>query len=310
MVALCLPSCARQEEVAEERAASSEVPSGAGEPAPPPAPAPVMEQARFAKAQDRSAASIPAAPVPVRPISRKLVRTVNLDVQVRATEQAASAVQAVAVQLGGYVGTVDAQRVEGVLHYRITLRVPVDQLDKALAEIRKLAVRVDREHQEVQDVTDQYVDLDARLRTLQATERELQALLAEARQRGQKVEDIMAVYQQLTEIRSQIEQIQGQLLSLEKLAALSTINLQITPVEAARPVTPEEGWQPSDTVRGSTRILLTLLRAAGDFAIFALIVLLPLGLLAALVVWLVKRLARRLPASPAAGTGQTPAAGI
>lgn len=314
MMALCLPSCGRSEReapVVEELAAAPEQAPPADARTAAPAP---LAQAEPAKAQDVSAASSPAAPP--RPLARKLVRTVDLALEVQSTENAAAAIQALAGQLGGYVGNLDAQRVEGLLQYRITLRVPVEQLDKALAAIRKLAVRVDRERQAVEDVTDRYVDLDARLRTLQATERELQALLTEARQRGQKVEDIMAVYQQLTEIRSQIEQIQGQLLSLEKLAALSTINVHLSPVEAARPVTPEEGWQPSSTVRGSTRVLLTLLRAIGDFAIFAVIVLIPMGLLIALVVWVAKAARRRLPpplppsATPAPGPGQGPAAGV
>ena len=88
---------------------------------------------------------------------------------------------------------------------KMTLRVPVERLEEALSAIRKLAGRVEREQQRVEDVTDRFVDLEARLRTLRATEAELQALLAESRQKARKVEEIMAVYRELTEIRSQIE---------------------------------------------------------------------------------------------------------
>jgi hypothetical protein len=235
------------------------------------------------------------------PMTRKLVRTVNIDLEVKSTEDVAAAVQALANRSGGYVGNVEAQRREGIVYYRITLRVPVEQLDKTLAEIKKMAVRVNHESQAVQDVTDQYVDLDARVRTLQATERELQALLAESRRRGSDVEDIMAIYRELTGIRSQIEQIQGQLKSLEQLAALSTINIALHPVETAKPVAADE-WNPGSTFRVSLRTLVTLLRAAGDFAIFTVVVLLPIGL----VVWLLVRLvmrARRRVTPPAVGEG-------
>jgi len=230
---------------------------------------------------------------------------VDLNLEVKSTEEAAAAAQALANRVGGYVGNVEAQRREGVLYYQITLRVPVEQLEATLSEIKKMAVSVNHESQTVHDVTDQYVDLDARIRTLQATERELQALLAESRQRGSKVEGIMAVYRELTGIRSQVEQIQAQLKSLEQLAALSTISLTLNPVEGAKPVAPDV-WNPGGTLRMSLRTLVILLRAAGDFAIFAVVVLLPIGLAVWGVVWLLKKLrgARGPVAPPAVGGGQ------
>lgn len=277
--------------------------------------APAPEEARFAVAgapQREAAEDAPAAP----PVSRKLVRTVDLDLVVADTDAAAKEAQALAVRLGGYVGAVNAHRVDDVLHYAITLRIPVERLDEALQALKALAVRIDREGQRVEDVTDQYVDLDARLRTLKATETELQALLAESRKNARKVEEIMAIYRELVEIRSRIEQIQGQLLALEKLAALSTVNVNLRPTESAKPVT-GGGWRPGDTARGSVRTLLALLKGLGNFAIFAVIVLLPLGV----VLWLLWRLialfirrwrARRLtpePAPPPPAPPPAPSAG-
>jgi hypothetical protein len=225
------------------------------------------------------------APPPAPAVARKLVKTVDLDIVVADTDAAAKEAQALAVRLGGYVGAVNAFRMEELLHYTLTLRIPVERLDEAILALKALAVRIDREAQRVEDVTDRYVDLDARLRTLKATEAELQALLAESRKNTRKVEEIMAVYRELVEIRSRIEQIQGQLLALEKLADLSTVNVNLRPTESARPVT-GGGWQPRDTLRGSVRMLVALLKGLGDFAIFAVIVLLPLGV----VLWLVWRL--------------------
>lgn len=233
----------------------------------------------------------PAAPA-IPADARKLIRTVDLELRVRATEPAAREAQALAPKLGGYVSEVSAQRVDGLLHYRLVLRIPTGRLDEALAAIRKLAVRVDAENQRVEDVTDRYIDLEARLRTLQGTERELQALLAESRQRRSGVEDIMAVYRHLTEIRSQIEVLQGQRDALSRLVALSTVNVQLTPVEAARPLAEDE-WRPGDTARGSVRMLVAVLRGLGDFLIFAVIVLLPTLILLRLLYLPVRALWRR-----------------
>jgi hypothetical protein len=245
---------------------------------------------------EQPAAAPPAAPsVPVIP--RKLIRTFNLQLEVRDTEQAAKQVQALVSRLGGYVASANGRRQGEVFYYSLTVRVPVEHVDEALAAVRALAVRIDGEQQQVEDVTDQYIDLDARMRTLTATETELRALLAESRQRGRKVSEIMEVYRELVEIRSQIEQIQTKLNSFDKLAALSTINLTLAPTEAAKPVAGGE-WRPGDTARGSVRTLVAFLRWLLDFAIFAVIVLLPVGVVLAVVFLGLRAIWRRLRKKP------------
>lgn len=276
---LSLGSCKKAEYAREEAPASMAAP----------------EPARDASAASGGQAK--AAPSPAenraRAIPRKLIRTVNLQLEVRDTEKVAAQVQALAARLGGYVGSSNGQRRGELMYYTLSLRVPVERMDEALAAIRTLAVRVNQEQQQVDDVTDQYVDLDARMRTLEATEAELRALLAESRQRARKVEEIMAVYQQLIEVRSQIEQIRTQLSSFDKLAAFSTINLELVPTEAARPVVASDEWRPGDTLRGSARTLVGFLRWLVDAVIFTVIVLLPIGLVIAAAVLALRWLWRR-----------------
>lgn len=137
------------------------------------------------------------------------------------------------------------------------------------------------------------------MRTLEATETELRALLAESRQRARKVDEIMAVYQQLIEIRSQIEQIRTQLNSFDKLAAFSTLNLELVPTEAAKPVVAGGDWRPGDTARSSARVLMAVLRGLTDTAIFFAIVLLPVGLVVLAVVFAVRWGLRRFRQPPA-----------
>ena len=256
----------------------------------------MVETAAPQAAQNGDArATPPAVPAGIRApvIPRKLIRTVDLSLEVKDSAAVAKKVEALVNGLGGFVASSDAQRVGDVLGYTMTVRVPVDRYEQALNAIRALAVRVDREHQQVEDVTDQYIDLDARRRTLEATETELRGLLAESRQKGRKVGEIMEVYQRLVEIRSQIEQIQGQINSFDKRAALSTINLELVPTEAARPVA-DSSWQPSDTVRSAFRSLVDFLRWLVDFLIYALIVLVPVGLVIAVAIFLLRWIFRRL----------------
>ncbi len=263
---------------------SKQVPADRSDGGPAPAvPAAASPSPERAAPQGAAAPSIP----------RRLVRTVDLDLVVAHTPEAADAVQKLAARLGGYVASIGAERSEGLMRYTITLRVPADRLDAAVAELKGMSVRTDREQQKTEDVTDQFVDLDARLRTLRATEAELQGLLAESRQSHRGAKEIMEIYGGVTEIRTKIEQIQGQLNVLDKLSTLATINLQLSAPEAARPVA-AQGWQPVATVRDSVRTLIGFLYGAGDFAIFAVIVLLPAALILGAVLYVLRRLWRRL----------------
>ena len=220
-------------------------------------------------------------------------------------------------RLGGYVAASNTQRQGELFVYTLTLRVPADHLDQALNTFRSFAVRIDREHQQVEDVTEQYIDLDAHRRTLEVTERELAALLAESRQKGRKADEIMEIYEKLTEIRTQIEQIRTQLSSYDKLAALSTINLELVPTESAKPVA-DSSWHPSDTVRTSIRNLIDFLQWLVDFLIYAVIVLLPAFLVIAaaflILRWLWRRMGRpfkrkpKVPPPPPPPPGGAPAA--
>ncbi len=269
---------------------------------------------------DRSAAAPtqtkPVAPPPAAKqspaIPRKLLRTVDLQLEVKDSVDVAKRVEALVSDMGGYVSSSNAQRQGELFVYSLTLRVPADRFAQVLNSLRSFAVRVNREHQQVEDVTDQYIDLDAHRRTLAETETELRGLLAESRQKGRKADEIMEIYRQLVDIRTQIEQIQTQLSSYDKLAALSTINLELVPTEAAKPVA-DQSWQPSDSLRSSIRKLIDFLQWLVDFLIFAAVVLVPVGLaiLVAFLVlrWLWRRLgrpfrrARSMPPPPAPPPG-------
>ena len=253
---------------------------------------------REQRADFAPAPSAPAAMDAVKRVpSRKLIRSVQIDALVAEVDSTRRQAQALAIEMGGYVAHVDSHLENGVPFARVSLRVPVDKLDAALVALRRLAVRVVSEQQNVQDVTEQWVDLDAQLRTLRATEKELLALLAESRKRGQKLADIMAVYRELTGIRSQIEQLEGQLKSLDQLAALSSIDVTLRPVEAAKPVVAGI-WRPGDSVRKSFRTLVTALTGLANAAIFVAVAVLPIAALILVpAFWLVRRARQRQSAA-------------
>lgn len=272
-----LPGCAKQERAAEVEESVARAPQAE--------PAPAATQAAARGEPQAPGASAPPPAVQ----ARKLIRTVELELAVKDTGAAATRVQEIVTGHGGFVETMNAHRVESLMHYEMTLRLPAERLDAALAAIKGLAVQIDREQLATEDATSRYVDLQSNLRTLTATEAELRELLAESRERGRKVEDVMAVYRELTGIRGQIEQIQGQLQSIDRLAALSTLRLRLRPDVAAAPIVRGDEWRPLEVIRGSARALVKILQFLVNALIIAMIVVLPI----LLPVWLLARFLRR-----------------
>lgn len=274
-----LLGCARSEMAEESSAISGNVAETRAASAP---------EAMPAVASDGATAA-PAVPAESpRAQNRKLIRIVQLELAVKDTGAASRSVQEIVTGAGGFIGAMNAQRVDTLMHYSMTLRIPADRLDQALAAIRGLAVRVDREQLATEDATSRYVDLQAQLRNLQTTEAELRELLAESRERARKVEEVMAIYRELTGIRGQIELIQGQLQSIDRLATLSTVELQLRPDVAAKPIVSDE-WRPSDTVRMSVRTLVDILQFVANALIIGVIVVLPI----LLPLWLFLRFLQR-----------------
>ena len=136
---------------------------------------------------------------------RMVIHTVELRLIVKDTQASLEAVQSLAGELGGYVARSRTWHTEEQLSASLTLRVPADRLNTALEKLRALALEVDSESISGEDVTQEYVDLEARLRNEEAYEKELLALLTETRERTSKAEDILAVYERLTEVRGRID---------------------------------------------------------------------------------------------------------
>ena len=231
-------------------------------------------------------------------IKQMVIRTANLSLVVEATDDAMTAIQSLAEGLGGYVAQSSTYRVrEGLVDGNITVRVPASSFSQALQSMKELAVTVTSENVSGEDVTQEYTDLESRLRNLEATETELLELLKTVRERTGKAEDILAVHREVTNIRGQIEQIKGRMQYLEQMAAMSTITASLT---MERPVV-EEGWVPQGTVRDALRALVDALQGLANLAIWIIIFLLPLlvlflipvAIVFAIVRWIVRRRKKR-----------------
>jgi len=202
-----------------------------------------------------------------------IIRTADLALRVEDTETALNQIRDVANSLEGYLVSTNLYRADDQLRGTVSLRVPAESFDVAMDRLKALAIKVERENISSQDVTEEYTDLGARLRNLEATEKELLALLTDVRERMRNAEDVLAVHRELTNIRGEIEQIKGRMQYLERLTALATINLELIPA-AEQPIV-EEGWQPLSTLRSALRGLVNVGQFLVDAAIYLVVLVLP-----------------------------------
>jgi hypothetical protein len=254
---------------------------------PPPGAAPAPKQAAGGGAAGNQADQLQQT---VPNFDRMIIRTVTMTLAVGNVQEAFRQVEAVVGEQKGYLAGSQIRQDGDRMVATMTLRIPADPAtyQATLERLRGLAERVVDEQAQAQDVTEEYVDIDARLRTLKASEENLLALLA----RAQRVEDNLQIQRELTNVRSQIEQIQGRKQSLERRADMATINLTIREAVTFVP----RGWSPGATFEEAIRALGSALRGLAVFAIW-LAVFSPIWggflLLGWLAIWLFIRLVRR-----------------
>jgi hypothetical protein len=205
---------------------------------------------------------------------RMIVRTASLTLVVSDTEVSTTHIKSIVAALGGYVVDSNLWRDTGQLRGTVTVRVPAESLDDAISQFKGLAVKVERESGSSQDVTEQYSDLSAQLRNLEATEKELLELLTTVREKTGKAEDILAVHRELTQIRGQIEQLKGRMQYLERTSEMSAVTIELIPDVLAQPIA-GTGWRPGEAVSGALRALLGTLRFLVEAAIWVVLYILP-----------------------------------
>jgi hypothetical protein len=171
---------------------------------------------------------------------RMVVKTAQVTLQVAKVPEAEASIRARAEQLGGYVVSVQTSGSGDDQTSTITFRVPADKFTAALADVEGLASKVLSRNLGGEDVTEEFVDLESRLRNLEATRDRLLDLL----NKSTTVEDALQVNSALTDVQGQIEQIQGRMKYLKESAAMATISATIQPVPPLPAIIPEQGWQP------------------------------------------------------------------
>ncbi len=164
---------------------------------------------------------------PTTIVERKIIRNANVKLEADNPDEALAKITNIAESKTGFVvkteqtsNNAETKKSDVIT---MTVRVPSEKFNETLGEIRGTASRVINETVEGKDVTEEFIDIEARLKTKKALEQQFLEIM----KRSNTVEDALNVQRQLAEVRGEIEQIEGRKRFLENQASLSTIEIRI-----------------------------------------------------------------------------------
>lgn len=216
---------------------------------------------------------------------RKIVRNADLQMEADAPEQSQQKITAIAESKGGFV--VESQQSSSDARtgtrdtVTMTVRVPADKFGETLDEIRKTASRVVVETVKSDDVTEEFIDIEAQLKA----KKSLEAQFLEIMKRANTVEDALDVQRQLAEVRGEIEKIEGRRRFLENQTSLSTIKIRLQTPTAFSANAPGFGYRLKESLSNGFDAALSFILGLVSF----LIAILPFLIFIVLPIYLVIR---------------------
>ncbi|GGM12021.1 hypothetical protein GCM10010129_64910 [Streptomyces fumigatiscleroticus] len=233
------------------------------------------------------------------PAADRIIRTASLTVQVEDVPKALDGARTAAENAGGYVGDETTTRDEdGRERTRVVLRVPVEKYEEVLTDLEGAGKLLNRSAK-AQDVTDQVVDVESRIRSQRASVARIRELM----DRATKLADVVTLEGELSTRQADLEALLAQQASLEDRTSLATITLSLSRTPVDEPAGDDDpGF--TDALAGGWNAFVTVVR----WLAMALGAALPFAAASALLVLVWLRLVRpRLPRRPATAPSTAPA---
>jgi Domain of unknown function (DUF4349) len=258
--------------------------------------------------QDVGLSNADSAQTSAAAADRKIIKNAELTIEVTSPAETQRSVASIAETHGGFVVTSETKQNENsdpakrTLEVKLTARVPANQFDATIGAIEKLATSIVHQNISGNDVTEEFIDLEARIRTQKALELQFLQIMKQAG----KITDALEVQRQIADVRTDIEKLEGRKRFLENRASLSTITINIkTPVVI---VVSTSGFgrnlreAVSDSVDVASAIVLFFTRFVIMMIPIFVLIILPMGLVTMFFVRRAKRirLAQQLGVTPMA----------
>ena len=218
------------------------------------------------------------------PVERIVIKNASLTIKVDDPAEVITTIAFMAERMGGFVinsnvyRSYNYQAEADLPQGYITIRVPAEDLNAALEEIRGLTedpkYDVSSESISGQDVTSQYTDLESRLRNLEEADAQMRTFMEDA----ESTEDVLMVYSQQKQISQEIEIIKGQLKYYEESAALSSISIEVLPKFSAVTVN-VGGWELEGVFKQALQTLVNAFQFIVEAMVWIVIVIMPVLIL-------------------------------
>lgn len=196
--------------------------------------------------------------------NRIVIQDTGLSLQVKDVTKTINEIEDVTKSFGGFLIYSNISKPEGAASGNISVRVPEDKRKEAMTAFKNMAVKVVSESVSGRDVTDQYVDIEARLEVLNKTKIKYEEIL----QRAEVVNDLLNVQRELINLQSQIDNLKGQQKYFEQSAKLSKITIYLSTDELALPYAPTNEWRPTVVFKEAVRSLVGTIRSIGSLIIW------------------------------------------
>ncbi len=204
--------------------------------------------------------------------TRKLIKTVNLDVETKEFDQLLVSVEEQVEALGGYIENMNTYHgssysgSDAVRYSSLTARIPKQRMDDFLNAVSE-AGNVIRRAENVEDVTLAYVDMESRRNTLRTEQERLLVFLEKA----ESLEDIITLEERLSDVRYQLERMESQLRTYDNKVDFATVNLEVQEVKELTPVAVEEETAGQRLVHGFMESLENVKDGIVEFFIWIVI---------------------------------------
>jgi len=234
------------------------------------------DQSAYAPSADMDRSSGKSDAVNNQIQERMVIQNADLTIIVSDPESEMTAISKLAVEMGGFVVSSNQyQNVRSngirVPEGSITIRIPAEKLDQALDQIKSNAVEVRNENRSGQDVTQEYIDMNSQLHSLEVAAAQLEDIMKNA----DKTESVLEVFTQLQYYNQQIEVTKGQIQYYEQASALSAVSITLIAEATIQPIE-IGGWKPVGVARDAIQSLIEFWQGFVNFMINFFLLVLPI----------------------------------
>lgn len=163
------------------------------------------------------------APVEDQSVSfeRKIIKEGSIRFETTSVIETQKEIRKIVAELGGYIGNENSNNYEGIIEYSLTARVPEDKFNTLIDKVSSLAEKVESKNINSSDVTEEFIDVEARIKT----KKELEARYKEILKKANRVDEILNIEREMGNLRAEIESLEGRMNYLKNRISLSTLNI-------------------------------------------------------------------------------------